>query len=130
MTANNKLESLTRNAGRNGVSLRSAIGGLKDGEHVELGPADSGNGKLRVSYHERQSHGDNGQPVRGAVTGGYVIEYPNGKSTSIDHGPHAKTAAAAKRGANPNAKGWAAGQAHDAVVSHFSNAKLFNDRRA
>jgi hypothetical protein len=129
MTANNRLESLHRNAGRAGPpSMRSFLGGLKHGETVELGDPAS-NGKIKVSYHERQSHGDNGQPVRGATTGEYTVEYPNGKTSVHAHGPHANTAAAAKKGANPNAKPWAAGQAHDAVVSHLSKARLFNDKR-
>lgn len=121
--ANNKLEAMSRPA-----DLRSQIHGLKSGETVSLRSPES-TGEVKVSYYDRQSHGDNGQPVRGATTGGYVVEYPNGKTESFDHGPHATTAQAAKRGANPHAKSWSAGQAHAAVVGHFSRAKLHNDKR-
>lgn len=127
MAANNALEGLGRRAAGHGV-LDSSIHGLKHGESATFASPES-NGHVKVSYYERQSHGDNGQPVRGATTGGFVVEYPNGKSESFDHGPHANTAAAAKRGANPNAKQWAAGNAQRAVVSHFSRAKLHTDKR-
>ncbi len=128
-SANKRLESMHRNAGRSGPpSMRSFIGGLKHGETVELGDPAS-NGKIQVSYHERQSLGDNNQPVRGATTGEYTVQYPNGQTSVHEHGPQANTQSARNKGANPNAKSWAAGQAHDAVVAHLSNAKLFNDRR-
>lgn len=82
-----------------------------------------------VSYHRRQSQGDNGKNVPGAYTGSYTIQYPNGRSESIDHGPHATTEAASRRGANPNAKSWAAGKASEAVVRHLQSSRNFADRR-
>src|SRR5690242_327404 len=129
MTANQRLESLHRNAGPAGPpSMRSFIGKLKHGETLELGDPAS-NGKIQVSYHERQSYGDNNQPVRGATVGEYTVRYPNGKTTVHEHGPQANTQAARNKGANPHAKTFAADQAHNAVVSHLSKQRLFNDKR-
>lgn len=129
MTANQRLESMTRNAGRSGPpSPRSVIAGLKHGETIDFGDPAS-NGKIKVSYHERQSYGDNNQPVRGATVGEFTVQYPNGKTTTHEHGPQANTQGARNKGANPHAKQWAAGQAHDAVVSHLSKQRLFNDKR-
>ena len=79
-----------------------------------------GGHEMGVRYDSQQSYGDDNKPVRGAVTGVYTVTYPNGKSTGHYHGPHALTEQARKRGANPNAKQYAAGKARDAMISYAS----------
>ena len=86
--------------------------------------------EVQVSYHRQQSYGDMGSRVPGAYTGAYTVQYPNGRSQSFNHGPHATTESSARRGANPNAKAYAAQNASEAVVQHLHAAKLgFSDRR-
>ena len=86
--------------------------------------------EVSVSYHRRQSQGDNGKNVAGAYNGAYTVQFPGGRTASFDHGPHATTEGAYKKGANPDAKAYAAENASKAVVSHLHAAKMgFNDRR-
>ena len=111
-----------------------SIHGMKHGDVKKFALDDDGVGRasqeVTVSYHRRQSQGDNGKNVAGAYTGAYNVQYPGGRTQSFEHGPHATTEGARKRGANPNAKDYAARNAGEAVVSHLHAAKLgFNDRR-
>lgn len=71
---------------------------------------------VHVRYDREQSHGDNGAPVRGAYTGRYTVTH-EGHTRTFEHGPHATTDAAARRGANPNAKAFAAEQARSYILS-------------
>lgn len=82
--------------------------------------------EYRVRYDSQQSHGDNGRPVRGAVTGHYTVTYPDGSTSIHEHGPHAETDAARKAGANPNARSFAGEHARQAIISHANRAKMHN----
>ena len=111
-----------------------SIHSMKHGDVKKFALSSDGAGRasqeVKVSYLRRQSQGDNGKNVPGAYTGGYTVEFPNGRSQYFDHGPHATTEAAARRGANPNAKAYAAQKVSEAVVAHLHAAKMgFNDRR-
>lgn len=107
-------------------------------QHGDQVTAESGGRKFTVHYHERQSLGDNGQPVRGATVGEYtVVDHKGGIASTHPHGPHAKTDAARRRGANPNAKGYAAQQAISKMMDTWArigrgtpDPRLFNDRRS
>lgn len=122
VAAQNKMEGMSR-------SPASSIHGMQHGGSVDF-QGQGSDAQVSVRYHRRQSQGDNGRNVPGAYTGTFTVSYPNGRTQTFDHGPHATTPTAAKRGANPNAKAYAADQAHAAVVSHLHSAKLgFNDRR-
>lgn len=102
------------------------FGDMKHGEQRQVVV----NGKqFGVDYYERPSEGDNGKPVRGATTGTFTVEHPNGRTSSHYHGPHANTEAAAKRGASRDAKGYAAREALEAVTKHAMLGHLFNDKR-
>jgi hypothetical protein len=98
-------------------NMTSAIAALTPGNKVIFtGPG----GTHTVSYYDRLSYGDNGKPVRGATIGGYAVTDDRGHTHGFDHGPYATTPAAARSGANPNAKKWAAEQAANAITSsHF-----------
>ena len=113
-----------------------SIHALKNGESVSLAAsseqfAEEGpRHEVRVRYDSEPSRGDNGKIVPGATTGRYTITYPGGKTSVHDHGPHANTEGARKRGANPNAKPWTADRVSQEVVSHLHARQLgFNDRR-
>jgi hypothetical protein len=89
-------------------------------------------GQHHVHYYDRQSYGDNNKPVHGATVGEYTVVNPNGSSRDFAHGPHANTDAAARRGANPNAKPWAAGKAAEHITSQAFLAQSgipFRDKR-
>jgi hypothetical protein len=104
------------------------IASLKHGETRSFQAA--GGEPVKVSYHTRQSHGDNGKRVMGAVNGEYTVEYSGGRTTSHDHGPHANTESAARRGANPNARGMTASRVESEVTRHLHAEKMgFKDRR-
>lgn len=89
--------------------------GHGDEFQFEVARGSAPGAQVHVRYEHEQSHGDNGAPVRGAYTGRYVVTH-NGRSRTFDHGPHATTDAARKRGANPNAKSWAAEQARSHIL--------------
>ena len=84
-----------------------SIHGMKHGETKKFALDSDGVGRssqeVSVSYHRRQSQGDNGKNVAGAYTGAYTVQFPGGRTSSFDHGPHATTDGARKKGANPNA---------------------------
>lgn len=114
----------------------SGIHGLKSGqsmsyvnssaEFAEQGPKH----EVRVRYDSEPSRGDNGKLVAGATTGRYTVTYPNGNTTFHEHGPHANTEGAARRGANPNAKTMVADRVHNQIQEHFyAKNGGFNDRR-
>lgn len=110
--------------------MASSIHRLKHGQSAQFeGPA----GNHTVSYYEHPSMGDNGSPVHGATTGEYTVTGPDGRSKDFEHGPHANTITAARRGANPNAKGYAADQAGKSIMDSHVRAQrqggMFNDRR-
>lgn len=108
------------------MSIHAALHKLKGGESTHV----VANGKtFKVSYSSDQSFGDNGKSVRGATVGHYSVEHPDGTYTLHEHGPHANTEQAAKRGANPNAKGYAVGKAVESIMSKASRTSIFNDRR-
>lgn len=108
------------------MSLHAALHKLKSGETAAV----TANGKsFEVTYHASQSYGDNNKPVRGATTGTYSVKHPDGTTSRHYHGPHANTELAAKRGANPNARQYAAGEAVDAITSKARRTAHFNDRR-
>lgn len=121
VAANAQLEAGSR-------SPSSHVHGLQHGQKVAFKSPD-GSGQVEVSYHRRQSQGDNGKNVPGAYTGEYTVDFPSGRSQSFSHGPHATTPMAAKRGANPHAKAYAAENAWSAVTRHLTTAGTFNDRR-
>lgn len=70
---------------------------------------------VRIRYDREQAYADNGTPVRNAYTGRYTVTHA-GRSRTFDHGPHAITDEATKRGASPHAKSWAAEQARSYVL--------------
>lgn len=72
--------------------------------------------QVHVRYDREQSYGDAGQKVHGAYTGRYTVTH-EGRSRTFEHGPHATTDAARRRGANPNAKAYAAEQARSYILS-------------
>lgn len=111
------------------ASLRGTIAGMKHNDEVKL---QIGGHPWSVHYHEEQSYGDNNQPVKGATTGMYTVTHGDtGRQNYFMHGPHATTPAAARKGANPNAKGSAAGAAVDHIISRSADhsSAVFNDRR-
>jgi len=114
------------------ISPMGAVHALKHGETVRLTRDPSSHGpehEVHVAYHEDQSYGDNGKPVRGATVGTFTVRYPNGRGEYHRHGPQANTAEARRKGANPNAKGYAADQVYSSVSKHFATSPVFNDRR-
>lgn len=113
----------------------SGVYALKNGDSMGLinsshefatqGPAH----EVRVRYDSEPSYGDNGKKVPGATTGRYTITYPGGRTSVHEHGPHANTEGAARRGANPHAKTLTAARVEDEVMNHFATKHVFNDRR-
>lgn len=104
---------------------------MKHGETRRLG---AGGQEYFVNYYADQSLGDNGKPVRGATVGHFNVQWPGGSSNNYHHGPHATTPQAAKRGANPNAKTYAAEEAMKAITNHARTAQsgmagVFRDKR-
>ena len=81
----------------------------------EVARGSSPGTQVHVRYDREQSYGDAGQKVHGAYTGRYTVTH-EGRSRTFEHGPHATTDAAARRGANPNAKAFAAEQARQYIL--------------
>jgi hypothetical protein len=115
---------------RQSGTMMSSVHRIKDGESRDF----AANGRsVRVSYGSSQSLGDDNRPVRGATVGTYHVHSVDaqgnlGKLLAAEyHGPHANTPGAAKRGANPNARGYAAQHAYEAAMTHLSGG--FADRR-
>lgn len=102
------------------------FGSMKHGENRRV---EAGGQEYSVDYHSQQSHGDNGKPVRGATTGTFTVNFPDGKSSYHRHGPHAETEQGAKSGANRQAKPYAARLAQEAIHTHAVTSGVFNDRR-
>lgn len=73
---------------------------------------------VSVHYESSPSYGDDNQPVRGASVGRYTVSTfdVGGRSRTFEHGPHAETEAARKRGANPYAKALVAGHVRDHLM--------------
>ena len=71
--------------------------------------------QVHVRYEHEQSYGDNGSKVPGAYTGRYRVTH-EGRERVFEHGPHATTESARKRGADPNSKMWAAEQARSYIL--------------
>jgi len=96
--------------------LRATLHGMKHNDVREFHLSRGGGQptKVRVGYHAEQSYGDNGKPVRGAKIGYYHVHH-EGRTRLFEHGPHAETEQAARRGANPNAKSMTA----EHVYSHI-----------
>jgi hypothetical protein len=111
--------------GQGGKSLAAHLSGMKHNE-ILMGQANGAH--FSVHYMESPSYGDNNQPVRGATTGMYTVSPEFGRQSYHEHGPHANTAAAARKGANPNAKYFAAEQAAHAV-HESSMPSIYRDRR-
>lgn len=110
-------------------TTRGGIHRLGHGDSMLLG-TQGGNDAVKVTYHERQSYGDSGARVPGAYTGAYTVEYPNGRTTTHEHGPYAKTEGAARRGASRDSKPLTAERVHSEITSHFATKAMgFNDRR-
>lgn len=117
----------------------SAVHGLKNGQSVQLfnslvnTPAEvaglAEKPAVTVTYHSSPSYGDNNKIVPGATVGHYEVQYPGGRTSRHEHGPHANTERARQRGANPRAKSWAAEQALKEIDTHFRASRNFNDRR-
>lgn len=104
---------MSQQGDRSGIDLHS----MSSGDSMDL---SVNNYPYSVRYDSRQSYGDDNRPVRGAEVGEYTVTHPNGGVTTHPHGPHALTEQARKRGANPNAKGWAARQAWAAISASAS----------
>jgi len=96
-----------------GLNLHGMSHGTEFQFEVARGSAPGS--QVHVRYEHEQSHGDNGAPVRGAYTGRYVVTH-DGHTRTFEHGPHATTDAAARKGANPNAKAFAAEQARSYIL--------------
>lgn len=112
------------------TTMTSELLGLKPGETRHYRSESGHGGGVTVSYEREQSHGDNGSAVPGAYTGRFRVTYPNGAESVHEHGPHATTLGAQKRGASPDARMWAADHAARAVTRHIFSAQMgFNDRR-
>jgi len=108
------------------MSLHAALHKLKGGQSAVV----QANGhEFKVSYSSEPSRGDNGKLVSGATVGHYSVEHPGGRYTTHEHGPHANTEGAAKRGANPNAKTYGVEQAVSSIMQTARTANVFNDRR-
>lgn len=71
--------------------------------------------QVHVRYDHEQSYGDNGSKVHGAYTGRYTVTH-EGRVRTFEHGPHATTESAARKGADPNSKAWAAEQARSYIL--------------
>lgn len=107
---------------------------LHDMKHGETRRLAVGGSEYEVHYYADQSFGDNGKPVKGATVGHFNVQFPGGSSNNFHHSPHATTPAAAKRGANPRAKQYAAEQAMAAITKHSSMSRagmhgVFRDKR-
>lgn len=113
------------------TSIRGSISSLKHGESAHFNSQRGAAGDaVKVTYHERQSYGDNNKRVPGAYTGSFTVEYPGGRTTTHEHGPFAKTEAAARRGASRDSKLWIADRVATEVTSHLhTKAMGFHDRR-
>jgi hypothetical protein len=96
-----------------GLNLHGMSSGAEYAFEVARGSAPGA--QVHVRYDAEQSHGDNGSPVRGAYTGRYTVTH-NGRTRTFEHGPHATTESARKKGANPNAKSYAAEQARSHIL--------------
>jgi len=81
----------------------------------EVARGSAGGTPVHVRYDRSQSYGDDNKPVRGAYTGAYTVT-AHGRSRTFEHGPHATTDSARKKGADPNAKAWAAEQARQHIL--------------
>lgn len=81
----------------------------------ELARGSAPGTQVHVRYDHEQSYGDAGQKVHGAYTGRYTVTH-EGRSRVFEHGPHATTESARKKGADPNSKGWAARQAEQYIL--------------
>lgn len=105
-----------------------------DMQHGEEKRVAVGGSEYSVFYSSQQSHGDNGKPVKGATVGTYAVYTKDTHLGYFSHGPHAETDQARKKGANPHAKGYAAGQAMGAINHHSSMSRagmhgVFRDKR-
>lgn len=65
---------------------------------------------VKVSYHERQAHGDDGRPVPGDTVGEFTVYWPRG-TEEVHVGP------------GPAAKPYHAETIGDRIVSKFFDAK-------
>lgn len=109
------------------MSLHADLLKMKGGDSLAL----KANGHdFKVHYNSEPSRGDNGKLVPGATVGHYSVEHPGGRYTTHEHGPHANTEGAAKRGANPNAKQYGVEQAVGSIMTTARTASVFNDRRS
>lgn len=91
--------------------------GMSHGSEMQFEVARGGapGTQVHVRYERQQSYGDDNKPVRGAYTGVYTVTH-EGRSRGFYHGPHATTDAARKRGADPNAKAYAAEKARQHIL--------------
>lgn len=109
------------------MDLTHSLMSMKPGQ---LRQFNSGGQTFTARYHARPSTGDNGKRVSGATVGEFTLEHPGGRVTTHEHGPQANTEQAARRGANPNARVYAAENASRTMATHWQTAKMgFNDRR-
>lgn len=81
----------------------------------EVGRGGAPGTQVHVRYDREQSYGDDGRKVHGAYTGRYTVTH-EGHTRTFEHGPHATTDAAKRRGADPNSKMWAAEQARSYIL--------------
>jgi len=103
------------------------IGGLEDGDELRYSHPDHPDYEFKVTYHPREAIGDNGQPARGYVKGGFEVTYPNGKTKYHDHGPF-------RPGKDMNSKSMVAQSIESDIIGKIHRnhlqSKRYGDREA
>jgi hypothetical protein len=103
------------------------IAGLEGGDEVRYSHPDHPDYEFKVTYHPRDAIGDNGQPARGYVKGGFEVTYPNGKTKYHDHGPF-------RPGKDMNSKAMVAQSIESDIIGKIHRnhlqSKRYGDREA
>lgn len=90
--------------------LRSVLNGMHDGDSTEVQLPDGAN--CQIKYREYPAIGDNGQPVRGDVTGEYSVQVGGAYVSSVVVSPHGTSGYG-----NPRAKSYSAEEVERSIAT-------------